>query len=146
MLLGKYALATVWLYCRDLKESIAFYRDRLGLRLFDEHGGTAHFDAGGIRLSLHLPEGEHGPPRGSFLVFLIPNGIEAVHSELIRRGVRFEGPLAEAPFGQVASFRDPDGHLLYIWQPPKPDDSRFPMVAPLVEHYQSVSARLGIGT
>lgn len=142
MLLGKHAMATIWLYCRDAERSKAFYRDVLGLPLFDEHGGTAHFDGGGIRLSLHPAREEELPPQGSFLVFEIPKGIDRVYEELARRGVKFKDPLEEAEFGQVAGFLDPDGHQVFIWQPPGPDDPRYPMVAPLVRHYESVVSRL----
>ncbi len=142
MLLGKYPLATLWLYCRDVASSVAFYRDVLQLPLLDEHGDKAHFDAGGIRLSLHPASQSDLPPLGSFLVFLIQYDIERVYEELTQRGVRFEGPLKEEEYGRDAWFRDPDGHQIFIWQPPSPEDPRYAMVAPLVSHYSSIVARL----
>ena len=139
MLLGKHMLATVWLYCRNVQKSLEFYRDVLGLPCFDEHSGTAHFDAGGTRLSLHPADEDNLPPRGSFLVFAIQANIDTVYADLERRGVRFNGQLEDKAFGRVASFCDPDGHMLFIWQPPPPNDSRYAIVAPLVHHYESLS-------
>ncbi|MFQ5951384.1 MAG: VOC family protein [Candidatus Geothermarchaeales archaeon] len=145
MLLGKYPLAAVWLYCGDVERSVAFYRDVLGLPLLDQHGGTAHFDGGGIRLSLHPTEDGDVPPRGSFFVFVIETDIDEVYDELKQRGVVFEGPLKNEEFGRATSFRDPDGHQLFIWQPPPREDPRYAMVAPLVRHYESVATRRGRG-
>ncbi len=141
MLLGKHLLSTVWLYSKDVAATKRFYVDVLGLPTFDEHGGTAHFDGGGVRLSLHpLEESRKGAD--GFLVFLVEEGIETVCQELAGRGVVFTQELHEAEFGKVASFRDPDGHSLHVWQPPPPDDPRYPTVASLVRHYESVSRRL----
>lgn len=135
-------MAAIWLYSRDVKKSAAFYEGVLGLRKIDEHGGTAHFDAGGIRVSLHPSSPDNLPARGSFLVFIIPSDIDRVYFELKERGAEFKGPLREEEFGRAAFFHDPDGHELWIWQPPALGDKRNTMVAPLVDHYTSVAERL----
>ena len=142
-MLGKHLMSTVWLYVRDPEKSKAFYRDALGLRPFDEHSGTVHFDAGNIRLSLH-PWGKTRPKpaAGSFLVFYVEHGIDRVYCELRRRGVRFREPLREAPFGRVAGFVDPDGHEISIWQPPQKGSRRYRSVEPLVRQYERLAARL----
>lgn len=62
--------------------------------------------------------------------------------ELARCGVPFHTPPQEEPFGQYAGFHDPDGHEISLWQPPSARDRRHAMVAPLVQHSQSVVARL----
>lgn len=142
MLLGKYPLATIWLYCRSVAQSVIFYRDILGIRVFDEGGGTAHLDAGGVRLSLHPADPEDTPARGSFFVFLVQDSIESVYDELVGRGVHFQEPLQDFFYGRVASFYDPDGHQLFIWQPPSETDARFSGVAALVHHHNGICARL----
>jgi catechol 2,3-dioxygenase-like lactoylglutathione lyase family enzyme len=144
MSLGNYPMAAIWLYCRDVKASSAFYEGTLGLPKIDEHGDTAHFNAGGIRLSLHPTSAKSAFNEEFFLVFDIPKDIDRVYTELDKRGVRFDGPLKEEAFGRAASFRDPDGHQIFIWQPPAPGDSRYPMVARLVSHYDSLARVLGV--
>lgn len=139
MLLGRHLLSTVWLYARDTEGTKRFYRDVLGMDLFDEHDGTAHFDGGGIRLSLHPAKGAEG---WGFLVFLVEEGIEGVCRELASRGVAFVDELQEESFGKAASLRDPEGNLLFVWQPPPPDDPRFAQVEALVAHYRGIEACL----
>lgn len=105
----------------------------LGFRLFDEHGGTVHFDLGGFRLSLH--PGKPGQPKaGAFLEFLVERGIDELYEALRARGVRFETEIQEEVYSQAASFRDPDGNGLFIWPPPAPDDPCYPAIGPLLRH------------
>src|SRR3989337_2129206 len=121
-----------------------FYRDQLGLPQLSSEDDE-HFDAGGVRLSIH-PQKEGEPPTGSdcFLVFLAEDNIERTCEELKRRGVNFLGPIQDEPFGRIAEFRDPDNKPLYIWEPPKRGSPKFPGVASLVEHYERVRNRLCI--
>ena len=62
--------------------------------------------------------------------------------ELAARGVSYTEELAVAEFGTTASFKDPEGNLLFVWQPPAPDDPRSAMVEPLVRHCRHVAQRL----
>ncbi len=144
MLFGKHLLATIWLYSHDVEAMKEFYGRVLGMKLFDEHGGTVHFDGGGVRLSLHpVEEGEEGG--WGFLVLIVEDGIQALCREMAARGISFIEELAEAEFGTTASFKDPAGNLLFVWQPPAPDDPRYAMVEPLVRHYRQVAQRLQSG-
>ena len=143
MLLGRHPLAAIWFYCRDVERSLVFYRDMLGLPVIDEHSGTAHLDGGGVRLSLHPEEPDQLPPRGSFVVFPVVDGIEAACVELVRRGVEFSAPLQREAIGRMAALHDPDGHTLFLWEPPSPGDSGEAMVGPLIRHFESLASRLG---
>ena len=42
--------------------------------------------------------------------------VRATYEELAARGVPFEGPLTEQPWGTQAVFRDPDGNGLVLWE------------------------------
>ena len=137
MTLRDQPLAAIWLYCRDLERSAAFYGDALGLRPLAD----GHFDAGGVRISLHPSLGRPVEPQGSFLVFIV-EAVDEAYEELLGHGVHFDAPPAEQEFGRAASFRDPDGHELWIWQPPAEDDERFPTVEALVTHYRELLPRL----
>ena len=118
-----------------------FYTQTLGLRFIGEPGHVTHLDAGNIRLSLHPWPDEPREPVGSFLVFVVED-VEAGAAELRRRGVDVRGEIQEAPFGRIVEFRDPDGHELYLFELPRPDMPEFEQVAPIVEHYGRLRARL----
>ncbi len=44
--------------------------------------------------------------------------------------------------GKAAWFNDPDGRVIYLWQPPSRDSKNFKGVETLVRHYESVSRAL----
>jgi catechol 2,3-dioxygenase-like lactoylglutathione lyase family enzyme len=108
----------LWLYVRDLERARQFYGGMLGLPLWREEPTEAlHFGAGGVLLSIHVaPDGEL-PPRGSWVVFTVDSDVDGYCEELKDRGIRFDKPLADRPFGRAAMFHDPDGHELWVCQP-----------------------------
>jgi catechol 2,3-dioxygenase-like lactoylglutathione lyase family enzyme len=108
----------VWLYARDLDIARRFYSGLLGLPLWREEPKEAlHYGVGGTLLSIHVAGGSDLPPRGSWFVFTVASGIDETCDELQDRGIVFEKPLSDRPFGRAAMFRDPDGHELWICQP-----------------------------
>lgn len=109
----------------DLGRAIAFYRDKLALRLiasFDPPG-LAFFDIGGVRLL--LSRGKDAKPSSGTLYLRVAD-ILAAERSLVAAGIAFEVPPAlvhrdaAGQFGPAGSeewmgfFRDPDGHLLAI--------------------------------
>ncbi len=151
-LIGQLPLAAVWMYCKNMNESKRFYRDIVGLKLIDENdgeNGSIHFDLGNIRLSL-LPKADvkggksdPKPIASDHLLFLVESSIEAVQSDLVKRGAKMRTKkLVEDSLGKTSSFSDPDGHLIYLWQPPKRESKNFKGVENLVKHYESVSRAL----
>jgi catechol 2,3-dioxygenase-like lactoylglutathione lyase family enzyme len=132
-------LGAVWLYTGDVERSARFYRDAVGLRHIGGESHAEHFDCRNIRLSLHLGE----PAPSGFLVFVVEDA-RAEYEAMRSRGVRFDSePHREEFGGLVADFRDPDGHHLFIWQLPGPDDPAYESERPLVEHYRTLAAALG---
>ncbi len=109
----------VWLYSKSTEKSIQFYRDILGFRVVSSFPDGALLNGGGVLLGIHREEGDRkGVPGGTLIVFQT-NDIERSYKELQQKGVSFLKPNVESDFfGQVADFKDPDGHLLEIWQPP----------------------------
>jgi len=105
----------------DLDESVAFYRDKVGLKLLGRFDppGIAFFDLGGTRLML-----AGDAPPGQF--YLHVTGVEAARQELIGRGVAFESEairVHEDKAGQfgasglsdwMAFFRDPAGNIVAL--------------------------------
>lgn len=103
---------------QDLGRTLAFYSETLGL----DFGQSAVADG---YLSARLPsgvelvffEGEGARGTSPQVVFgLAEGGIETVAESLAARGVQLVTPVSEAPGGWSVDFRDPDGHLLSLYQ------------------------------
>lgn len=103
----------------------------------------AHFDAGGIRLSIHRHDGPVRA-RGSFFVFIVKRNVDGVVRELKKRGVKFAKPVKNYEFGRAAYFYDPDGHELWVWQLPRRGDTWYEDEKVLVSHYEKISRKLGL--
>lgn len=110
----------------DRTKSIAFYRDKLQLKLVADHGQAIIFDAHGTELRLTFPPKVQP---ASYTVFgLEVRDIEASVAALGRKGLTFEhyGFPGQAENGvmtfpngdKVAWFKDPDGNLLSLAQFP----------------------------
>ncbi len=143
MFSGECKLATIWLYSKDTQKAAAFYRDILQMKQI-EHGDTDSFDGGGLRLSIHpLAESRKRVPNGEcFLVFYVKEGIEKKYEYLKKRGVSFIGGIENEPYGATAQFKDPDGHVIFLWQPPPKNSENFKNVSGLVHHYENILSKL----
>jgi predicted enzyme related to lactoylglutathione lyase len=111
------------LFVSDLERAIEFYERKLGLPLRFRHDefGYAAFGTEGAGLS--LARVERGAENFAELVgrhtgvgLGVPD-IHAAHAELAGRGVEFTMPPTQQPWGgMLATFRDPDGNVLYLDQ------------------------------
>ncbi|MGD0304283.1 MAG: VOC family protein [Candidatus Acidiferrales bacterium] len=98
----------------NIETSLAFYRDKLGLKFLFQVPNLAFFDCGGIRLMLDVPQ-EHAWHNGSPIYFKVPD-MGIAYESLQQRGVPFEGKphlIAKMPDHEIwmAFFRDPDRNL-----------------------------------
>jgi catechol 2,3-dioxygenase-like lactoylglutathione lyase family enzyme len=109
----------VMLGVRDLAQSVAFYRDRLGLKVKMQEPQIALLDAGTITLGLspgHVRMAPH-VTGASEVVFRAEN-VRAAHRALGQLGIVFLNEPRQATATEwVAHFKDPDGHLLSIFGP-----------------------------
>ena len=101
----------------DIKRSIAFYRDTLGMKLLFSFETMAFFDCEGVRLMLALPE-TPGTKVSSLVYFTVPE-IQDAFETLKTRGVNFNGQphvvhRDEAYDLWMAFFRDPDENQLAL--------------------------------
>ena len=107
----------------DLKASIAFYRDRVGLPLQTTFDEFAVFGTDGVTLMLQQIERKSNSPNAGLsalteVVLESPDVLKS-YREMKERGVVFSRePFAATTDGSrvlyAAGFRDPDGHVLSI--------------------------------
>jgi catechol 2,3-dioxygenase-like lactoylglutathione lyase family enzyme len=106
-------LAFVYLPVANLAESVAFYRDTLGLKeAWREGDHTAAFavDAGDVQLMVGIPADADDSAVGPLFIVEDVNNFIARHRDSLR--LRFE-PL-EIPPGLLAGFEDPAGNLIRV--------------------------------
>ena len=111
------------LRARDINRAVAFYRDKLGLKLlFQAPPALAFFECGGVRLMLGPaePEFDH---QGSVIYFGVDD-IKATHRTLEAGGVTFRTPphmVAKLPDREVwlADFVDSEDNVLALMSEPR---------------------------
>jgi predicted enzyme related to lactoylglutathione lyase len=98
-----------------------FYRETLGLVPRTVKADFVNFEWGAVRLSVGVHDGVRGStadPR-RIMVNLAVDDIHATHARLAEAGVVFSrAPARESWGGWVATFSDPDGNTLQIFQLP----------------------------
>jgi len=103
----------------DLKQSIEFYRDRLGLKLTSTNEDFAFFDAGGFTIALRggFPKANTADLASVEIAFTVEH-IKLAHEALRALGVEFKRePRVITGSTWATDFRDPDGHVLSIVGP-----------------------------
>jgi len=111
------AIEQIAVNAHDIERAVAFYRDRLGMKLlFSVPPNLAFFDCDGIRLMLSLPAKPEFDHPSSIIYFKVDD-IQAAHATLVERGVEFvEAPAFVADMGTydlwLAAFRDSENNLL----------------------------------
>ena len=109
-------VSNVFYWTNDMDAAVAFYRDVLGLDPTLRAGEDwAEFDAGGVTVALHGTRGNAPPQGGATVVFEVAD-LERARRLLTERGAAFVGESGEADVGSFATFRDPDGNLLQIFE------------------------------
>lgn len=132
----RYALSLVRIFVRDFSRAVSFYEETLGMRVTmrDDDAGWAQLDTGAAQLALERFQSEPeesdksgGPGAetkeslvGRFVgVSLAVPDIDAIHQQLLARGVEFLGvPELMSWGGVVAHFYDPDRNVLTLVGPP----------------------------
>jgi catechol-2,3-dioxygenase len=113
-------VTAVLLISPNARRLCGFYRATLGLPLEEErHGGMPrHFGCslGDVHFAIHDAAGWPGVATRnarSPVVSFSTSNLEAVARQLSARGVALTGP-GDHGFGQVLSFRDPDGNHVSV--------------------------------
>lgn len=114
-----HGVSVVWLPVTDTKRSVDFYGQTLGMEVTQQEDEWAELEAGGLKIGLNgRPEETPDGSGGAVVAFRPEDGIERAVEELKGKGVEISGEVSEHPWGKVASFKDPDGNDLQLYEPP----------------------------
>lgn len=164
-LIAQLPLAAIRFPCKDVEGSKRFYRDVIGLKILEDEAQAdgekngqdlknVHFDLGNIMLTLTPSNSTKVEPAATTsstaklvsngqLVFVVENAIDVVYADLAKRGIKFKSKkINEDSTGKMVSFPDPDGNMIYLWQPPQRNSKNFKGVEGVVRHYELVSRAL----
>jgi catechol 2,3-dioxygenase-like lactoylglutathione lyase family enzyme len=113
-------VANVWVPVADIERAVDFYGNTLGLEVVKRDGLWAEVDANGMTIGLNgrEPEGTQSEG-GPVITFQHEEGsLEEAVEELKSRGVEFPAEISDHDWGRVATFKDPDGNGLQLYEPP----------------------------
>lgn len=113
-------VANVWMPVENADRAKKFYSEVLELQIVKDEGEWVEFEANGTRVALNgrEPRGA-GAEGGPVLTFQPEGNLDDTVAELKDRGVDFPGEISEHEWGRVATFRDPEGNELQLYEPPK---------------------------
>jgi predicted enzyme related to lactoylglutathione lyase len=103
----------------DLDGMRRFYTDFLGFREFTLDSSMNYLmvrtgSSSSLGFMPPMPGMDASPPREPGLYFMVKD-VDRAHSDLVAKGVQFERPPADMPWGhRVAVTRDPEGRLVYL--------------------------------
>ena len=112
-------VSVVMLGVQDVRRSLAFYRDKLGLKVQREIAGFAFLNAGAVTLCLSEPAAKvRGQVAGAGETVFSVEDVTAAYHALQGTGVQFtHEPRSVTPITRVANFDGPDGNHLSIVGP-----------------------------
>jgi catechol 2,3-dioxygenase-like lactoylglutathione lyase family enzyme len=118
-------LQDVYYNVQDMTRAVRFYSDVLGLRVVEETPYWSAFDVGGVRFGLHWTGGDpvpaighdsHGAHNGASVTLRVED-VDAAAEILRGKGVELVGAVAHESWGDLVTFRDPDGNVLKLMRP-----------------------------
>jgi len=110
-------LGAVILLVSDMKKSIDFYKDILGLPLKYQSEEWTEFFSNGTTLALRSSkERQKTKSAPTMLTGFMINDLDSTVKRLKEKKVKFFKEPREEPFGKHAIFEDPDDHLISIVQ------------------------------
>ncbi len=121
MRLSKLSYVTLWAVHFDKVK--ALYKDTLDLSVAQENENFIMFDTKGSRLAFHRLTKAPPLSRSTVEVHLVVNDVDEVYSSLKSKGVKFDHPPANRPWGKrSAGFKDAEGYVVEIVGPLKPGE------------------------
>jgi len=119
-------IGAVILLVSDIKRSIRFYHDTLGMELKHESKDWTELSTRGTVLALHPARKKKIKKNNGMLVGFSISDFDDVINSLKKKRVKFYKKPKQEPFGKHAIIQDPDGHLISIVQMPQEELSQIP--------------------
>lgn len=103
-------------YVADMKKSVAYYKDTLGLKPRYESEEWTEFDLGdGTALCLHPVNGKKHHTGGTLIMNV--QDIRGTVAAMKKKGAEFEGEVKEVhPGAFAAEFKDPAGNVISLYE------------------------------
>jgi catechol 2,3-dioxygenase-like lactoylglutathione lyase family enzyme len=111
-------IAAIMLGVRDLPRAVAFYKDKLGLKVIMQESELALMQCGSVILGLSTRHANAAPLAEAVEVSFGVDNLRATHKALGEEGVAFlNDPRAVTSTDWAVHFKDVDGHLLSLFGP-----------------------------
>ena len=119
----KLSFDAVFYYVTDLEESIAFYRDTLGLPLIsNDYVARFHLDGALVEL-VRRPPGSVVRGNGNARLCFSVENLDETLKQIRARGIA-TSEIQSKKGGRLAFFRDPDDNELCLWEYKEPEGVR----------------------
>jgi glyoxylase I family protein len=112
---------------KDVRRSVAFYTQQLGLKLDEQNlPAFAQVSIGNLKLILSgpgasgsrpMPDGHHQEPGGWNRVVLQVADLPGRIQQLQKAGVQFRNQMEVGPGGKQIQVEDPDGNPIELFEP-----------------------------
>ena len=117
MITGTHAI----IYAEDAERARAFFRDVLGYRFVDAHGGWLIFQLPPAELGVHPAGAADDPASGAVSghheLYFMCDDIEATVAELTAKGVEFTTGVENQGFGLLTRLRVPGAGEIGLYEP-----------------------------
>lgn len=111
----------LWTEAARFPALVSFYTDTLGLKARSTRDDFVNFELGEVRLSIgvhSLLSGVAGDPL-RVMVNLAVDDLDGFHERLVAGGVpNLRPPEKESWGGRVATYQDPDGNVIQLFEMP----------------------------
>ena len=94
-------------FVNDMDAAVAFYRDKLGLKLGFQSPFWSEFETGDTKLALHPASKEN--PAGTVQLGLSTEDIDGFHAAREEKGITFTSPPTDMHGARIARILDADG-------------------------------------
>ena len=119
----------ITLLVSDLKRSIEFYRDILGLRVNKESENKIEFsrkDSTNTKLILELDSKSNQNNKNSVIITFSVSDLNTVYNNLTEKKVNFHKKLSDDASGKNTIILDPDGYLISLTEPTSDEFAQIP--------------------
>jgi catechol 2,3-dioxygenase-like lactoylglutathione lyase family enzyme len=112
-------ITAIMLGVRDLPQAVAFYKDKLGLKVIMQEPALALLQCGPVMIGLSRGHVNMAPHvAGATEVVFGVDSVRAAQKTLGEKGIAFLGePRPVTPTDWAVHFKDVDGHLLSLFGP-----------------------------